>query len=79
VNTGDAVSFKVTGNLKIRDIVQPVTFDVTATARSDSEIEGTAKTTVTRSAFELTIPNVPSVADVTDDVTLELQFVATKA
>ena len=75
---GDTLSFKVTGNLKIRDVVQPVTFDTTVTAKSDAELAGLAKTTVTRSAFGLTIPKVPSVADVTEEVALELEFVATK-
>jgi len=46
--------------------------------KSDTELEGTAKTTITRAAFELTIPNVPSVADVTGIVDIQLQFVATR-
>jgi len=49
--------------------------------KSDTELEGTAKTTITRAAFELTIPNVPnvpSVADVTGNVDIQLQFVATR-
>ena len=78
VKTGESATFKITGNLKIRTIIKPVTFDATVTAKSDTELTGTAKTTITRSAFEITIPSVPSVADVTDDVALELQFVATK-
>ena len=78
VAVGDTLSFKVTGNLTIRDVVQPVTFDTTVTAKSDAELSGLAKTTVMRSAFGLTIPKVPSVADVTEEVALELEFVATK-
>jgi len=52
--------------------------------KSDTELEGTAKTTITRAAFELTIPNVPnvpnvpSVADVTGNFDIQLQFVATR-
>lgn len=78
VAAGDSFSFKVTGNLKIRNVVKPVTFDTTVTATSATELEGNAKANVTRGAFELNIPNVQSVADVTDEVALELQFVATK-
>jgi len=74
---GDVLNFKVTGNLKIRDITNPVTFDVTATAGED-EISGEAKTVVTRTAYQLSIPSVPSVANVTEEVTLTLKFVATK-
>ena len=76
VKVGDTLSFKVTGNLKIRAISKPATFDVTATVKSASEIAGTAKAKVTRTAYELTIPTVPSVADVTDEVALQLDFVA---
>ena len=79
VDTGAAISFKVTGNLTIRGVSQPVTFETTLTQKSDTELSGTAKTTVKRSAYQLEIPSVPSVADVTDDVALEFTFVATKA
>lgn len=77
VKPGDALNFKVTGNLKIRDITNPVTFDVTATA-GENEISGEAKTVVTRGAYQLSIPSVPSVANVTEEVTLTLKFVATR-
>lgn len=77
VKPGDALNFKVTGNLKIRDITNPVTFDVTATAGED-EISGEAKTVVTRGAYQLSIPSVPSVANVTEEVTLTLKFMATR-
>ncbi len=77
LNTGDSVPVKITGNLKIRDVVKPVTFDTTVTMKSATEMDGDAKATVNRSDFGLQIPNVPTVADVTDDVALELQFVAT--
>lgn len=75
---GDTLTFKITGNLKVRAIVKPVTFETTATMVSDTEISGTAKTVVTRTDYELTIPSVPGVADVADEVPLEITFVATK-
>ena len=78
VAVGTAIPVKITGNLKIRDVVQPVTFDATLTMKSETELEGTAKTSITRAAYNITIPNVPSVADVTDNVDIELKFVATK-
>jgi hypothetical protein len=37
---------------------------------------GHAEATVLRSDFNLTIPNVPFVASVGDDVTLKLDFIA---
>ncbi len=76
VKVGDTVNFKIMGNLKIRAITKPVTFDTTATVKSANEIMGSAKAKVTRTMFELTIPTVRSVADVTDEVALQLDFVA---
>jgi polyisoprenoid-binding protein YceI len=78
VKTGESATFKITGNLKIRAIVKPVTFDATVTAKSDTELAGTVKADVLRSEFELNIPNVPRVTDVSDKVVLEMTFVATK-
>jgi hypothetical protein len=40
-------------------------------------VSGLAQTVVERADFELTIPNVEGVADVTEEVRLELEFVAT--
>jgi polyisoprenoid-binding protein YceI len=78
VNIGTAVPVKVTGNLKVKDAIKPVTFEGTVMLKSDTQIDGNLKATVTRSDFGLTIPNVPSVADVTEEVKLELQFTAMK-
>jgi len=73
---GETMNFQVTGDLQIRDIVQPVTFTVTVTATSESQLEGLAVATVHRADFDLNIPNVEGVADVSQDVRLELEFVA---
>jgi polyisoprenoid-binding protein YceI len=74
---GQTLSFKVTGDLKIRNISKPATFDVTATA-DETKVSGQATTVVTRDAYELSIPSVPGVANVTNEVTLTLKFVANK-
>lgn len=79
VTMGEAFTFQLTGDLKIRDIIQPVTFDVTLTPVSETRLEGTASTVVTRAQYNLTIPNAPGVADVTDEVTLSIDFVALAA
>jgi polyisoprenoid-binding protein YceI len=76
---GDSLTFQVVGDLTIRDVTQSVTFDVTATADSANQLSGTATTTVQRADFELTIPSVPRVANVSDDVLLTITFVATQA
>ncbi len=69
----------MTGDLKIRDMVNAVTFDVSVTLVADNRLEGTATTVVLRSDYDLRIPSVPSVANVTDEVTLTLNFVAEPA
>ncbi len=76
---GQAFSFQIAGDLTIRDVTAPVVFDVTATADSGARVSGTARATVQRSDFGLTIPQVPSVANVSEAVQLELDFVATAA
>lgn len=76
VTLGEAFTFQITGNLNIRDITHPVTFDVTVTPVSETRIEGTATTTIQREDYGLTIPNVPGVADVDEAVKLEIDFVA---
>lgn len=78
VKIGDVLNFKVTGDLKVRDITQAVTFDVSVTVTSDIQIEGKGSTQVTREQFGLQIPNAPGVANVSNDVTLEIDFVANK-
>ncbi len=76
IAAGQQVSFQITGDLKVRDIVNPVTFDVTATLVSNERLEGTATAGVTRTGYNLTIPNAPGVANVGEDVRLEIDFVA---
>jgi polyisoprenoid-binding protein YceI len=78
VAVGESITFQVTGDLKIREIVQSVTFDVTATLVAQDRLEGTGTTVVTRTQYNLTIPSVPGVANVSDEVTLEIDFVATQ-
>ncbi len=60
-------------------MTQPVVFDVTATADALNQLSGTATATVQRSNYDLTIPSVPSVANVSEAVQLEIDFVAVAA
>ncbi|OGO27487.1 MAG: hypothetical protein A2Z16_17265 [Chloroflexi bacterium RBG_16_54_18] len=73
---GEAIQFQVTGDLTIREVTQPVTFEITATLVDESRLEGYGKSIVLRSDYGLTIPSVPSVVDVSDEVLLEIDFVA---
>lgn len=55
------------------------TFDVTLTVTNATELTGTARTTVRYEDFNLAIPDVPFVSNVSDNVTLALSFMATSA
>lgn len=77
VNVGDSLTFQVTGDLKIIEVTNSVTFEVTVTLDSETQISGTGTTTVLYKDFNITIPNAPGVANVTDEVVLTINFVAT--
>ncbi|HID50548.1 MAG TPA: YceI family protein, partial [Anaerolineae bacterium] len=76
IEIGESVEFQITGDLTVRDTTREVTFDVTATAVSPDRIEGTAVATVMRRQFNLQIPSVSNVADVDEEVILEINFAA---
>jgi polyisoprenoid-binding protein YceI len=76
IEVGDEVEFTVTGDLTIKGVTNETTFDVTATLVDGTTIQGLAESVVQRSDFEIGIPNVPGVANVSEDVTLILDFVA---
>lgn len=78
VKVGDTFSFQVTGDLTIRNVTKSVTFTAQVTAASETLLKGKAGATVLRSDFGLQIPNVPNVANVTDEVKLEIDFTATR-
>lgn len=73
---GQPFSFKIAGDLTIRDVTRPVVWDATVTPESETRIKGLATATVPLADFNLSIPDVPFVANVDDQVVLELDFVA---
>ena len=73
---GESVSFTISGDLTIRDITQPVVFNVTATVVSETQLSGTATAIVNRGDFDLQIPSVPNVANVEEEVELTIEFIA---
>lgn len=73
---GEALEFQISGDLTVRDITNPVTFDVVVTAVSENRLEGSASATIARVDYGLQIPEVPRVADVDEEVLLEIKFVA---
>jgi len=77
VSVGDTITFDITGNLTITDVTQEVTFNTSVTVDSETQISGTATANALYADYGLVIPDVPSVANVTDDVDLAITFVAT--
>ena len=73
---GEEIALEITGNLAIRDITYAITFDVTVMPVSETELHISGETIVLRDDFELVIPNVPGVANVSDEVKLSLDLVA---
>ena len=76
VELGQTIAFQIVGNLAIRDITREVVFDAELTVVAPDRVEGTAVTTIMRGDYNLTIPNVPFVASVDEDVLLGITFVA---
>ena len=76
VAVNETATFTIVGDLTIRNITQQVTFDVTATLVSATELSGTATTTISRQDYDLTIPSVPQVANVDEAVVLTIDFAA---
>jgi polyisoprenoid-binding protein YceI len=76
---GQPYTFQIVGDLTIRDVTKQVTFDVSATAATDSQVEGTATATIAYADYGISIPQVRQVASVADQVRLELEFVAKAA
>jgi polyisoprenoid-binding protein YceI len=79
VTLGQQFSFEIEGYLTIHGVTRMVTFDATLLPESETRLHGTAVTTVRHQDFDIIIPNAPGVAGVSDNVRLEIDFVATVA
>ena len=67
------VSFQLSGDLTIRDVTRPVTWDFAGQVSGDA-LTGTAHTAFTFGEFELDQPRVPVVLSVEDNIRLELDL-----
>ena len=76
VAVGESAEFEIIGDLTIKDVTRSVTFKATATISEQGKVAGHAETVIDYEAFNIFIPNVPSVTDVDPDVTLAIDFVA---
>jgi polyisoprenoid-binding protein YceI len=73
---GQEFTFQVAGDLTIRDITKPVVFDVTAQLVTEDQLIGHAVAKIQRGDFNIVIPSVPSVANVGEEIALEINLVA---
>jgi polyisoprenoid-binding protein YceI len=76
---GRPFTFQMVGDLTIRGMPKETTFDVQVTPTADNRLEGTASTTIRYADWGVSIPQVPAVAGVADQVALHLEFVARSA
>jgi polyisoprenoid-binding protein YceI len=67
------LQFRMTGDLTIRGVTRPVTWDVTAQV-DQGALRGEARTRFTFADFEITKPRVASVLSVADEIRLEYSF-----
>ena len=72
---GEEVSFKLIGDLTVRETTQPATFDVTATLTGDT-LTGVATTRLLMSGFGIDPPNFANTLTVADEFGIEVQFTA---
>ncbi len=71
-----SVNFQVTGDLTIKDVTHPVTWDVTGEV-ANGEATGKATTSFTFETFNLPQPSVPIVLSLEDNIILEVMVTLT--
>lgn len=76
VAMGQPIAFQIVGDLTVRGVTQPVTFNATVMPVSETRLEGLATANVLYADFDMEIPSAPGVANISDDVDLEIEFVA---
>lgn len=73
---GETMQLEIVGNLTLLDVTREVTFALTVVAVSETRLEGRGSVTIFYADYGITIPVVPSVTGVDDDLLLEIEFVA---
>lgn len=78
---GEQVPLSLQGDLTVRDVTTQTTFEMVLRVDSLEQLSGTATSTITWDELDITIPYVGGnsiVASVADELSLELDFVATR-
>ena len=76
VEVGTPFTFMIVGDLTVKDITNVVTFEAEVTPVSESQIVGTASTSVLYADFGMDVDPPTSVANVSEEVVLEIDFTA---
>ncbi len=76
---GTVLQVSITGDLTVVDATREVTFTGEITYNSDDTISGLLDTTIRYADFDLSIQAPPIVSDISEEVRLELEFVAIPA
>ncbi|MFO0764932.1 MAG: YceI family protein [Patescibacteria group bacterium] len=75
---GQEFAFAIKGNLTISGVTKEVTFTGKSKFTNDTTFSGSVQTMVKRSDFNLIVPNLSFLANVSDDVTITFDFIASK-
>ena len=78
IDLNSEFTFRITGDLTISGTTKSATWEGVGKFTSDTDLSATVKTTVKRSDYSLVIPDFPFLADVADEVPLQIDFVAKK-
>ncbi len=71
---GTTQTVQLTGELTVKGVTRTVVFDLDLEVVSDGDLRGTASTVVQLTDFDISVPRVPLVARVDEDVRLVLDF-----
>lgn len=72
-----AIEFKLLGDMTVRDVTKPVTWDVKLTV-TGNEAKGQATTSFKFAFFNIEQPRVPTVLSIEDNIKLEIDLVLKK-
>lgn len=73
---GQEIPVEISGDLTVSGVTKPVTFAGSFTFTSDAELKGKAQAKIHYPDFGIAVPNLPFLANVEQDTTLSVDFVA---
>lgn len=76
VEIGEVASFTIVGDLNVNGVTSPVTFFVDASFSDAGTMTGTATAQVTQAQFDINIRAPSQVANISDEISLIIDFVA---